>query len=218
MKYKEEPKLDEYVDVVYHQYNQSPSFKFLWNFLTLLCVPFLVPLILAAKASDVVFKACSEFLSLVPSLFGFIMRYAFYKFTLKSCGENVLIDFGTVFYYPKISVGNNVTFGIGNIVQHCDFGSNVLVSDSCRFIGGIKKHTYDRTDVHIVSQGGKIKTISVESDTWIDSNAIVMENVGQGSVILAGSVVTKQVESYSICAGNPAKVIGKRKQILRDST
>jgi len=217
MKYKEEPRIGEYVDVAYYQYNQGPLFKSLWKTLTLLCVPFLLPLILAAKASDFVFKACSEFLSLVPSPFGFIMRYAFYKFTLDSCGENVLIDFGTVFYYPKITIGNNVTFGIGNIVQHCDFGSNVLVSDSCRFIGGIKKHTYDRTDIPIVYQGGKIKAIRVESDTWIDSNAIVMENIGHGSVIMAGSVITKVVEPYSICSGNPARVIGKRKQNLRGS-
>jgi acetyltransferase-like isoleucine patch superfamily enzyme len=211
MKYKTEPRIDEYVDVTYYQYNQGPLFKSLWKTLTLL------PLILAAKASEYVFKACSEFLSLVPSLCGFVMRYAFYKFTLNSCGENVLIDFGTVFYYSKITVGNNVTFGIGNIVQHCDFGNNVLVSDSCRFIGGIKKHNFDRTDISIVNQGGKIKTIRVESDTWIDSNAIVMESVGHGSVIMAGSVVTKVVEPYSICAGNPAKVIGNRKQILRGS-
>jgi acetyltransferase-like isoleucine patch superfamily enzyme len=211
MKYKVEPRLGEYVDVAYHQYNQRPFFKFFWNSLTLLCVPFLLPLIIVAKASDFLFKACSECLSLVPSLFGFIVRYAFYKFTLNSCGQNVLIDFGTVFYYPRISIGNNVTFGIGNIVQHCDFGNNVLVADSCRFIGGIKKHAFDRTDIPIIYQGGKIKRIRVESDTWIDSNAIVMENVGQGSIIRAGSVVVKEVEAYSICAGNPATIIGKRK-------
>jgi acetyltransferase-like isoleucine patch superfamily enzyme len=217
MKFKEEPRIDEYVDVAYYQYNQGPFFKSLWKTLTFLCVPFLLPLILTAKSSDYVFKACSEFLSLVPSLFGFIMRYAFYKFTLDSCGENVLIDFGTVFYYLKITIGNNVTFDIGNIVQHCDFGNNVLISDSCRFIGGVKKHNFDKTDVPIVYQGGKIKKIRVENDTWIDSNAIVMETVGHGSVIIAGPVVTKVVEPYSICSGNPAKVIGKRRQILRGS-
>ena len=110
MKYKGDPKLGEYVDVEYHQHNQGPLFKFLWNFISLLSAPFLFPLILGAKASDFIFKACSEFLSLVPSPFGFIVRYVFYKFSLNSCGKNVLIDFGTVFYYPKISIGNNVTF------------------------------------------------------------------------------------------------------------
>ena len=210
MKYKHIPRLGEYVQVEYHQFDQSRFFRFLWNSFSLICIPFLLPLILASRISDFVFKACSEFLSLFPSLFGFIMRYTFYKFTLSSCGENVLIDFGTVFYYPKISIGNNVTFGIGNIVQHCDFGNNVLVSDSCRFIGGIKKHNFNRVDIPINRQGGKIKKIKVHSDSWIDSNAIVMESVGRGSIIMPGSVVRKDVEPYSICAGNPATIIGKR--------
>ena len=218
MKYKEELKIGEYVEVSYDQYNHGQFFKFIWTTLTFFCVPFLFPLILAAKLSDIVFKACSELLSLIPSLFGFIIRYAFYRFTLNSCGENVLIDFGTVFYYPKISIGNNVTFGIGNIVQHCDFGDNILISDSCRFVGGIKKHSYDQTDIPIVHQGGKIKKIKVESNTWIDSSAIVMEDVGQGSVIMPGSVITKSVEPYSIYAGNPAKIIGKRKQTFHSTT
>ena len=211
MKYKDTPRLGEYVQVEYHQFNQSWFFRFVWNFFTYILVPFLLPFILSSRISDFIFKACSEFLSLFPSLFGFIIRYTFYKFTLSSCGENVFIDFGTVFYYPKISIGNNVTFGIGNIVQHCDFGNNVLVADSCRFIGGIKKHNFNRMDIPINYQGGKIKKIKVDSDTWIDVNAIVMENVGQGSIIMASSVVTKQVEPYSICAGNPATIIRKRK-------
>ena len=100
MKHKEGPRIGEYVDVAYYQYNQGPLFKSLWKTLTLLCVPFLLPLIFTTKASDFIFKGCSEFLSLVPSPFGFIMRCAFYKFTLGSRGENALIDFGTVFYYP----------------------------------------------------------------------------------------------------------------------
>jgi len=43
------------------------------------------------------------------------------------------------------------------------------------------------------------------------ANAIIMESIGEGCVIGAGSVVTKEVEPYSICAGNPATVIRKRK-------
>ena len=211
MKYKNTPIVGEYVEVEYHQFNQSLFFKFLWNFFTFVFIPFLLPFILASKTSDFIFKACSEFLSLFPSIFGIILRYVFYKFTLSSCGKNVFIDFGTIFYYPKISIGSNVTFGIGNIVQHCDFGDNVLISDGCRFIGGVKKHNFDRTDIPIVYQGGKIKRIKIGSDTWIGPNAIIMESIGEGCVIGAGSVVTKEVEPYSICAGNPATVIRKRK-------
>lgn len=54
--------------------------------------------------------------------------------------------------------------------------------------------------------------IVVDDDVWIGQNALVLSGVhiGQGAVIAAGSVVTKDVEPYTIVAGNPARVIKKR--------
>ena len=51
-----------------------------------------------------------------------------------------------------------------------------------------------------------------DSDTWIGHAAIVKPDiiVGDGAIIGAGSVVTKDVESYTIVAGNPAKIIRRR--------
>ncbi|MGA0412819.1 MAG: chloramphenicol acetyltransferase [Candidatus Puniceispirillales bacterium] len=55
------------------------------------------------------------------------------------------------------------------------------------------------------------KTI-IGNDTWIGHAAIVKPDiiVGDGAIIGAGSVVTKDVESYTIVAGNPAKIIRRR--------
>lgn len=54
--------------------------------------------------------------------------------------------------------------------------------------------------------------INVEDDVWIGANAIICSGVtiGQGSIIAAGAVVTKNVAPYSIVGGNPAKLIRKR--------
>ncbi len=55
-------------------------------------------------------------------------------------------------------------------------------------------------------------SIIVEDDVWIGARAVILSGVriGQGAVIGAGSVVTKDVEPYSIVAGNPAKLIKYR--------
>jgi len=211
MRYRESPSSDKYVDVEYYQFRRGRLFNFLWKFSCLIIFPFVGPLAVGSKVFHFFFKPCSEFLSLFPSLIGFVARYVFYRIALQSCGQNVLIDFGTVFYYPKTCIGSNVTFGIGNIIQHCDFGDNVLVGDSCRFIGGTEKHIYESVKVPINRQGGRIKKIKVSSDSWVDTNSVIMESVGEGSVIRAGSVVIDRIEPYSICAGNPAAVVGKRR-------
>ncbi len=54
--------------------------------------------------------------------------------------------------------------------------------------------------------------IVIDSDVWIGYGAIILSGVhiGQGAVVAAGSVVTKDVDPYSIVAGNPAKVIKHR--------
>jgi len=54
--------------------------------------------------------------------------------------------------------------------------------------------------------------IIVEDDVWIGTGCIILSGItiGKGSVIAAGSIVTKNVEPYSIIGGNPAKIIRKR--------
>ena len=54
--------------------------------------------------------------------------------------------------------------------------------------------------------------IIIEDDVWIGRNAIVMPGIkiGKGSIIGAGSVVTRNVESFSVVGGVPAKLIKKR--------
>ncbi len=56
-----------------------------------------------------------------------------------------------------------------------------------------------------------IKTI-IGPDCWIGNNAVILASVqlGAGSIVGAGAVVTKDVPPYSICVGNPGRIIGTR--------
>lgn len=59
----------------------------------------------------------------------------------------------------------------------------------------------------------KRRKLTVGNDVWIGQNAIITNNVsyiGDGAIIGAGSVVTKNIEPYEIVAGVPAKKINKR--------
>ncbi|WP_251043893.1 DapH/DapD/GlmU-related protein [Arthrobacter sp. ISL-48] len=55
-------------------------------------------------------------------------------------------------------------------------------------------------------------SVDIGRDVWIGASSIILGGVvvGEGSVIGAGAVVTRDIPSYSIAVGNPARVVGRR--------
>jgi maltose O-acetyltransferase len=86
-------------------------------------------------------------------------------------------------------------------------GKNVNVSDGVVIITA--KH-----DVNSPQFEARYEPITIEDWAWVATNAIVLAGVtiGEGAVVAAGAVVTKDVAPYSIVGGNPGKVIGERKK------
>lgn len=201
---------NEYFDVEYLQFNPSKRLQTIQSILGILTWPIVWPLAMITKRSEILFRTVSEFIALIPYFPGVIIRYEYYRFALKSFGKNVLIEFGTVFIYPDIEVGNNVLIGRFNIIHHCDFGDYVLAGERCTFLSGSRQHRFDDASTPIALQGGQKKRIRMNDNCWIGSHCVVMESIESGSIVAAGSVVQKPVEEMSIVGGVPAKLIRKR--------
>lgn len=90
------------------------------------------------------------------------------------------------------------------------FGKNVLVGPGAKIMA--TNHGIEKNGVPIVFQERVQGDVVIGDDVWIGSNAVVLKGVqiGDGAIIAAGAVVTKDVGPYSIVGGVPAKLIRKR--------
>ena len=88
-------------------------------------------------------------------------------------------------------------------------GNNVNISHQAL----IQTLTHDPQDPLF---GTLCKPVTIEDHVWIGARAIILSGVtiGEGAVIGAGAVVTKDIPPYSIAVGNPARVIKARNRIL----
>ena len=146
------------------------------------------------------------------NLFGKQIRNLLVKVFANKTGKNINID-KNANISPNIEIGDNS--GIGNnakITSSVTIGSNVMMGPNVSIY--TSNHKFDRTDIPMIKQGhSETKPVIIENDVWIGANVIILPGVTihEGSIIAAGAVVTKDVECYTIVAGNPAKVIKKRK-------
>lgn len=140
------------------------------------------------------------------------------KKCFKSVGKKVYIGTGCSFTYKTISIGDDVSIG-----QGCHFhsahgeiiiGNHVMFGPGVHIHGG--NHVFDQVGVYMkeinVKTIGDDGLIIIEDDCWIGAKAIILKGVkiGRGSIIGAGSIVTKDVPPYSIYSGVPMKRIRPR--------
>lgn len=153
-------------------------------------------------------------------------------------GRNVTIN---ALCQYGIRIGDNVTIKDGSIIEGYGvlrnlgeglvIGNRVGISQNC-FIairGSIsigdytiigpnvsifsENHIFEDVEIPIVDQGEKRNDVTIGKNVWIGTRATILSGVsiGEGAIIAAGSVVTKDVPAYALVGGVPAKVIRMRK-------
>ena len=108
------------------------------------------------------------------------------------------------------------TFGEGAYVgPHCVLGwvhieRDVLIASGVCIPSGPQTHGTERTDIPIRLQPGALRPVRIGEGAWIGANAVVMADVGTGTIVAAGAVVVDALPALVFAAGVPAKVIRPR--------
>lgn len=144
------------------------------------------------------------------------IRHAWYRRVLGwDIGRNVSILMGPYIQMTGIRTsGRRVSIGNGTVInQRCliytsgglIIGNNVSISAEVALVTG----SHDINDPEFPSD---YRPIIIDDYAWIGTRAMILQGVtiGQGAVVMAGAVVTKDVEPFAVVGGVPAKPITER--------
>lgn len=128
-----------------------------------------------------------------------------YRF--RRVGKRVRLG-GRLFVFPhKVSLGEYCYVGAGCYLDgDITIGAHSMLANNVAVVGG--DHAFDRPGV-TMRDGGREewKPTVLGRDVWVGHGAIILNGVriGDGAIVAAGSVVTRNVEAFSVVAGNPAR-------------
>ncbi len=133
---------------------------------------------------------------------------AFLQF--RAYGSGVQLGLGGVFLRPQeVSLGDHVSIARGFWIsaRSLSIGSHVMAGPN--LVIECDDHVTDQVGISMNENGHtrRVSPVTIEDDVWIGANVIILRGVTvrEGSVIGAGSVVTKSSPPYSICFGNPCR-------------
>ena len=159
------------------------------------------------------FYGYSQLLCLFPGIIGNYIRFAFYRMSISSLGDDSCISFGVTLAHSNIRIGRRVYIGPWCNLGLCTIEDDVLFGSDVHVISGFNQHGHADISVPMREQHGELLNVRIGRDSWIGNKAVVGNHVGEKSIVGAASLVVNEVPPYSVAVGNPAKVIRDRRKI-----
>ncbi|WP_391483992.1 DapH/DapD/GlmU-related protein [Aeoliella mucimassa] len=125
--------------------------------------------------------------------------------TLKSCSNDVGIAFGSWFSKRDTHISERVSIGAHCLIGSCSIGQDTLIGSNVDILSGRHQHGVDIQAGERNRQESTFQQLLIGSNVWIGNRTVIMADIGDNSIIGAGSVVVHAVSSNSLAVGNPAR-------------
>lgn len=143
------------------------------------------------------------------------MKSCFLRMVGAKVGKRVVYYSGVWISTGKnLCIGNDVDVAKGVYITTkggVTIGDRVLIGYRTQIISA--NHVIPDKPNRIIDAGHDYKPVVIDDDVWIGANCVICPGVhiGEGAIVGAGSVVTHDIEAFSVFGGVPAKIIRNRK-------
>lgn len=113
----------------------------------------------------------------------------------------------------ELAIGHGTSVNEGVIIaatHRVKIGNNCMIAPRAYIMD--VDHQYERRDIPVAKQGYRSEPVTIGNDVWIGAQAVILKGVviGDGAIIAANSVVNRNVGSYTIVGGCPARLLKER--------
>jgi acetyltransferase-like isoleucine patch superfamily enzyme len=145
--------------------------------------------------------------AILPGHPGVFLRRAFYRLTLEHCAGKFIVGFGALFAHRASRIEEGAYIGAYAIVGSAHLGRGCLIGSRASLLSGPAPHQPDGRGGWTASDPAQWRRIEIGRNAWIGEAAVVMADVGVGSLVAAGSVVSTPVPPGVVVGGNPARFV-----------
>ncbi len=155
-------------------------------------------------------------LRFLPGGTGFVLRYALLRLLFGRLDGFCLVYPGVWLTHTYgIRAGRNLALNVGALLDGrggLTIGSNVLVGPYSVILSS--EHQWEGAAAPIMAQGRRPVATTIGDDVYIGGHVTITPGitVAEGTIVGAGAVVTSDTEPYTIVAGVPARVVGRRER------
>jgi virginiamycin A acetyltransferase len=135
-----------------------------------------------------------------------VLRRGFYWMTLAQFARNATVEWGTWFSHSSTRMGARSYIGTRSIVGICEIGDDAMIGSNVDILSGGRQHTSAGLDVPRNIQRCDFGRVCIGRNAWIGNSVVILADVGDDSVVGAGSVVAKPIPPRCMAAGNPATI------------
>ncbi len=185
--------------------------KMLIAFSQLLVMPLALPCKLEEWLSDgraeTVFGFSTQLVAMLPGMPGAFLRKAFYSLTLTSCSTECHIGFGSLFAHRSSVVEQHVYIGSYSIIGSAHIGEYSLIGSRASIISRQSLHTMGSDGRWTSYRSDAVVPTTIGKNVWVGEGCTIAADIGEGSQISSGSVVTSDIKPGILVGGNPPRFI-----------